>query len=347
LLALLALLTRLRRLLRALLATGLLTAGLLTWFAAGLLTRFARLLSGLAAALRIVACHLLCTIPSLTRTLSLAFALTFAATLLISVRLLVTLTFALAGLAAFGPGLARGRLSTFALLIAGLALIALVALARLPAVFTFAVLCAAGLCDLALQLISKRVEFRLRELELLRVIPENAFRRAFHAAAQLIDFGARGLPGLPRLREIPLAQHFARKIKHLAALFAFGRLLQAIIKITRHPAAVEQLRTRLLHRVRVIAADFAHAVVELTREQRLGVLGLLRDLSTALGERGGRDEEEVLALDERAQAVVDLLSGRGHATPAPDCSGLVEREPSKLAARHGVDKERTRSLRRR
>ena len=85
-------------------------------------------------------------------------------------------------------------------LIARLALIATPALTGLFAVLLVAFLRAASLRDFALQLIGESIELRLRELQLLRVVTEDAFRRPFDAASQFIDFVSRRLSGLPRLR---------------------------------------------------------------------------------------------------------------------------------------------------
>ena len=144
-----------------------------------------------------------------------------------------------------------------------IALAALPALSGLLSILRIALLRAARLRDLALQLIRERIQLGLRQLELFRVVAQHALRRAFHAPPQFINLAARRLAGLPRLRQVTFPQHVAGEIEDFAAFLAFGRLLQPVVKVARHPAAVQQFRPRLLHRVLVGLAHLAHAVVEL------------------------------------------------------------------------------------
>lgn len=64
------------------------------------------------------------------------------------------------------------------------------------------------------------IELGSRQLELLGIVAQHAFRRAFDAAPELVDFPAGPLARLTRLRQITLAQHFAREIQSLAAALA-------------------------------------------------------------------------------------------------------------------------------
>jgi hypothetical protein len=213
--------TGLRRLLfGGRLATRLLAAGLFTGFAARLLALLSRLAT-------FVAGLLLGGIATLTRTLPLAFtaALPLSATFLLGLRLLAALILAgLSRLISFRSRLTVGRWFILIPLISGLALIALAAaaLTGLIAVLRISLLILTRLGDLALQLVRERIQFRLRQFELLRVISEDAFGRAFHAAPQLVNLAARTLTCLAGLRQVAFSQHLARKVQHLATLFALG-----------------------------------------------------------------------------------------------------------------------------
>lgn len=231
------------------LLAGLLSRLLPRLFATGLLAA----LTGLLLLLRrIVARDLLRTLAALSGAAGL---LTFLLALAAAGLALSRLT----GLLAFSAGLSRLRLAALPRLRAGLALVTLSALAGLLArLLAFATrgarLAGPGLSDFALELVGQRIEFRTGELELLGIVTEHALRGAFDAATQVVDLGACALPRLSRLRQITFLQHLAGEVERLAAFFAFRGLLQSVVKVPRHPAAVQQIGAGLLHRVGVVLA---------------------------------------------------------------------------------------------
>ena len=212
-------------------------------FSARLLSRLGtRLLTGLAGLLAllprtlarlIVARHLLRTIPALILTLALLLSLS----LLSRLRLLIAFA-TLTRLTSIPTGFTVGRLPVLSGLIGRLTRVAFLIGTPTLSVLRITFLSSPRLRDFALKLIGQRIEFGLSELQLLRVVAEHTFGCAFHPAAQLVDFPARRLIRLTRLRKITLLQHLPGQIEDLAALFALRRFLHAIIKIPRHPTTV-------------------------------------------------------------------------------------------------------------
>ncbi len=165
-----------------------------------------------------------------------------------------------AGLTAFAPLGSRLPRILFSTTLARL-------LARFPSLsglarLTTLVSCR-GLRDFALQLLGQRIEFRLRQSKLFRVVAQYTLGRAFDATTKFLDAAARLLASLPRLRQIALAQHVAGEVEGFAAGVALGSFLQAIVEVTRQHAAREQITACILKRVRIVLADLPDAVVKL------------------------------------------------------------------------------------
>ena len=179
---------------------------------------------------------------------------------------------ALTGLAAFGARFATGftraalaRLVTrLARILFSTTLAGLPGFARLAGLAVLSRLSTArSLGDFALELFGERIEFRLGETKLLRLVTQHALGRAFDAAAQFFDPLFRLLAGLASLRKITFPQEVAGEVEGFSATFALSGAFQPIIKIARQHATRQQVGARLLYRVRIILADLADAVVKL------------------------------------------------------------------------------------
>ena len=135
-----------------------------------------------------------------------------------------------------------------------------------------------ALRELAGELLGHLLQLRAREFQRLAVVAEHVLHRPFHSFSQFVDPGRRATSGLAGLGQQALLQQVLRQLQGLARAFAFLRFLKPFVEAPREIALLQQLLARVLHRLAVVLRDPAHAVVKLTRQQRLRVLGLFRKL---------------------------------------------------------------------